>query len=90
MSLVAFLVIGLLSGLFSRSVFADAVQARGLWGTLGLGIAGAFLGGFIGLAFHSTGEWFDFEATAILWSTFGAVVTLAIAAVSSTLGIRAE
>ena len=49
MGIIAFLVIGLIAGLIARALMPGN-QSMGLLATTLLGIAGSFVGGFVGLA----------------------------------------
>ena len=82
MSLLVFLVVGLLAGLLARALFPGN-QPMGLVSTLLLGIVGSFVGGALGSMLHSDGNWLAFSPSGLIWSTIGSLVVLAIAAVAS-------
>lgn len=82
MSLLVFLVIGLLAGLLARAIFPGP-QAMGWVGTLVLGLVGSFVGGSIASLLRSDGHWLAFSPSGLLWSTIGALVVLAIAGLVS-------
>ena len=87
MSLIVFLVVGLLAGLLARAIFPGN-QPMGMVSTLLLGLVGSFVGGALGSLLHSDGNWLAFTPSGLIWSTIGALVVLAIAAVASR-GARA-
>src|SRR5438309_12068125 len=68
MSLIAFLIIGLLAGLLARALMPGP-QPMGLLGTMALGCAGSFIGGMIGSFFAYRGSWLDFHPSGLIWST---------------------
>jgi uncharacterized membrane protein YeaQ/YmgE (transglycosylase-associated protein family) len=78
MSLIAFLVVGLIAGLIARAVVPGA-QGMGILATTLLGIAGSFVGGLISSLIYSRGNWLDLHPTGLVFSIIGAIVVLAIA-----------
>lgn len=78
MSLLAFLVVGLIAGLLARALMPGN-QSMGLVGTMILGVVGSFVGGLVSSFIRSDGELLALRSTGILWSTVGAIVVLAIA-----------
>lgn len=78
MSLIAFLIIGLISGLIARAIY-PGTQAMGLIATTLLGIVGSFVGGLISSLIYSRGNWLDLHPTGILFSVIGAVIVLFLA-----------
>jgi len=82
MSLIAFLIIGLLAGLLARALMPGP-QPMGLLATMALGCAGSFIGGMIGSFLSFGGSWLDFHPAGLIWSTLGALILLALAAVGS-------
>ena len=75
MGIIAFLVIGLLAGLLARALMPGN-QSMGLLATTLLGIAGSFVGGFIGSLFRHDGRVFDLHPTGLLMSVLGAMLLL--------------
>jgi uncharacterized membrane protein YeaQ/YmgE (transglycosylase-associated protein family) len=75
MGIIAFLVIGLLAGLIARAVMPGN-QSMGLIATTLLGVAGSFVGGFIGSLFRGDGRVFDLHPTGLLFSVLGALLVL--------------
>jgi uncharacterized membrane protein YeaQ/YmgE (transglycosylase-associated protein family) len=75
MSIIAFLVIGLIAGLIARALLPGR-QSMGLLATTLLGIVGSFIGGFIGSLFRSDGRMFDLHPSGLLMSVLGAMVVL--------------
>lgn len=56
MSLIAFLVIGLVAGLIARAVMPGN-QSMGFLATTALGVAGSFVGGMLGSLLNSNGNY---------------------------------
>lgn len=75
MSIIAFLVIGLLAGLIARALMPGN-QSMGLIATTLLGVAGSFVGGLIGSLFRSDGRVFDLHPSGLLFSVLGALLVL--------------
>ncbi len=75
MSIIAFLVIGLLAGLIARALMPGN-QSMGLIATTLLGVAGSFVGGFVGSLFRSDGRIFDLHPSGLLFSVLGALLVL--------------
>lgn len=75
MGIIAFLVIGLLAGLIARALMPGN-QSMGLIATTLLGVAGSFVGGFIGSLFRSDGRIFDLHPSGLLFSVLGAMLLL--------------
>lgn len=75
MGIIAFLVIGLLAGLIARALLPGN-QSMGLIATTLLGVAGSFVGGFIGSLFRSDGRVFDLHPSGLLFSVLGAMLLL--------------
>ncbi|MFL5348092.1 MAG: GlsB/YeaQ/YmgE family stress response membrane protein [Hyalangium sp.] len=75
MSIIAFLVIGLLAGLIARALMPGN-QSMGLIATTLLGIAGSFVGGFIASLFYTNGHMWDLHPTGLLFSVLGAMLVL--------------
>lgn len=75
MSIIAFLVIGLLAGLIARALMPGN-QSMGLIATTLLGIVGSFVGGFIASLFYTNGHVWDLHPTGLLFSVIGAMLVL--------------
>jgi uncharacterized membrane protein YeaQ/YmgE (transglycosylase-associated protein family) len=75
MSIIAFLVIGLLAGLIARALLPGN-QSMGLLATMLLGIAGSFVGGFIGSLFRSDGRMWDLHPSGLIFSVIGSMLLL--------------
>lgn len=75
MSIIAFLVIGLLAGLIARALMPGN-QSMGLVATTLLGIAGSFVGGLIGSLFRSGGRMWELHPTGLIFSVIGAMLLL--------------
>lgn len=77
MSIIVFLIIGLVAGLIARAVVPGS-QSMGLLATTLLGIVGSFVGGLISSAIYSRGNWLDVHPTGVLFSILGAVLVLGL------------
>lgn len=75
MGILSWLVMGLVVGILARFIMPGR-DATGLFMTIFLGIAGAFVGGFLGSAF-GFGDVTGFNAGSIVLATGGAVLLLA-------------
>ena len=75
MSIIAFLVIGLLAGLIARALMPGN-QSMGLLATTLLGIAGSFVGGFVATLFNTNGHAWDLHPTGLIFSVLGAMLVL--------------
>jgi uncharacterized membrane protein YeaQ/YmgE (transglycosylase-associated protein family) len=75
MGIIAFLVIGLLAGLIARALLPGN-QSMGLLATTLLGIAGSFVGGFVGSLFRSDGRIFDLHPSGLIFSVIGSMLLL--------------
>jgi len=74
MSLLAWIVLGLVAGLIARAVYPGR-QALGVVGTLLLGIVGAVLGGWFGRETTGGGVT-GLTFGSIVWAVVGAVILL--------------
>jgi len=82
MSIVWFVLFGLIVGFLARALMPGK-QSMGLVGTVLLGIAGSFLGGFVGnLAYHR--PFLEPNTAGLIGSVLGALAVLFLA----TLGGR--
>lgn len=77
MSLIAFLVFGLIIGLVARALMPGP-QRMGILPTMLLGIVGSFVGGFIG-ALLTHRRVLDFNTAGVIGSIIGALIVLALA-----------
>jgi uncharacterized membrane protein YeaQ/YmgE (transglycosylase-associated protein family) len=82
MSIIAFLVIGLLAGLIARALMPGN-QSMGLIPTMLLGIAGSFVGGFIGSLLRSDGRIWDLHPSGLIFSVIGAMLVLLLIGLAS-------
>jgi len=81
MGILLFLVFGLVVGLLARAVMPGR-QSMGWLMTMGLGVAGSFIGGFLAsLITHN--RVLDFNTSGVIGSIIGAVALLAIASATS-------
>ena len=87
MSLILFLVFGLVVGFIARAIMPGA-QKMGMLATMLLGIVGSFIGGFIG-ALLTDSRVLDFNTAGLIGSILGALAALAIAGGVFTRGRRA-
>ncbi len=73
--IIVMIIVGLIAGALARLIMPGK-DPMGIWMTILLGIAGSFLGGFIGnLIFRPEGESY-FHPGGILLSIVGAVILL--------------
>lgn len=77
MGIIAFIIIGLLAGLVARALMPGP-QHMGIIATTLLGIAGSFLGGFIGSGVSSGGQIWALRPAGLILSVVGAFVVLLI------------
>jgi uncharacterized membrane protein YeaQ/YmgE (transglycosylase-associated protein family) len=77
MSLILFLVFGLIVGFLARAVM-PGTQRMGMLATMLLGVLGSFVGGFLVSLVTSTRAT-DFNTSGLLGSILGAVIVLAVA-----------
>lgn len=74
MSIILFIVFGLIVGLLARALLPGR-QSMGIGMTILLGVAGSFVGGFIG-ALLTDSRVTDFNTAGIIGSVIGAVLLL--------------
>jgi uncharacterized membrane protein YeaQ/YmgE (transglycosylase-associated protein family) len=74
MSIILFIVFGLIVGLLARALLPGR-QSMGIGMTILLGVAGSFVGGFIG-ALLTDSRVTDFNTAGIIGSVIGAIVLL--------------
>ena len=84
MSILFFLVFGLVVGFIARAVMPGS-QKMGLLPTMLLGVVGSFIGGFIG-ALITDSRVLDFNTAGLIGSVIGALVALLVA--GGTFGRR--
>jgi len=87
MSLIAFLVVGLIAGLIARAIY-PGTQSMGLIATTLLGIVGSFVGGLISSLIYSRGNFLDLHPTGILFSVIGAIIVLFLAGMGGRRAVR--
>jgi uncharacterized membrane protein YeaQ/YmgE (transglycosylase-associated protein family) len=87
MSIIAFLVIGLLAGLIARALMPGN-QSMGLIATTLLGIAGSFVGGFIGTFFNTNGHMWDLHPSGLIFSVLGAMLVLLLVGLAGSRRVR--
>jgi uncharacterized membrane protein YeaQ/YmgE (transglycosylase-associated protein family) len=75
MSIIAFILIGLIAGLIARAVMPGN-QNMGLVATTLLGMAGSLVGGFVGSLLSSNGEMCALHPAGLLLSILGALLVL--------------
>jgi uncharacterized membrane protein YeaQ/YmgE (transglycosylase-associated protein family) len=76
MSILLFIVFGIVAGFLARAIMPGK-QGMGLVMTGLLGIAGSFVGGFVG-SMISGASVLDFNTTGLIGSVLGALAVLAI------------
>ncbi len=76
MSILLFLVFGLVVGFIARALM-PGTQKMGLLATMLLGVVGSFIGGFIG-AMLTSSRVLDFNTSGLIGSVVGALIALAI------------
>jgi len=77
MSIILFLVFGLVVGFIARAVM-PGTQKMGLVATMVLGVIGSFVGGFLG-ALVTDSRVLDFNTAGLIGSIIGALIALAVA-----------
>lgn len=75
MSIIVFILIGLLAGLIARAILPGR-QSMGLIATTLLGMAGALLGGFVGSLVGAQRSITELSATNLILSVVGALLVL--------------
>ncbi len=74
MGILAFILFGLVVGLVARALML-ARQSMGLVATTLLGMAGSFVGGFVGSVIHG-GRAFELHSAGIIGSLIGALLVM--------------
>lgn len=87
MSLILFLVFGLIVGFVARAIM-PGTQKMGMLATMLLGVVGSFIGGFIG-ALLTDSRVLDFNTAGVIGSVIGALIALMVAGGVFTRGKRA-
>jgi uncharacterized membrane protein YeaQ/YmgE (transglycosylase-associated protein family) len=77
MSLLAFILFGLIIGLVARAIMPGR-QSMGLLATTLLGMAGSFIGGLVGSLIHG-GRILDLHTSGIIGSLLGALLVMFLA-----------
>ena len=75
MSLIGFLLVGLIAGLIARFLMPGA-QPMGILATMGLGLLGSFIGGMLSSLVGTHGQLLELRPSGIIGSTIGAFVLL--------------
>lgn len=86
MSILFFLIFGLVVGFIARAVMPGS-QKMGLVATMLLGVVGSFIGGFIG-ALITDSRVLDFNTAGLIGSVIGALVAMVVAGGSFGRGVR--
>ena len=88
MSLIGFLLVGLIAGLIARFLMPGA-QPMGILATLALGLVGSFIGGFLSSLIGPHGSSvLELRPSGIIGSTIGAFVLLLAVGWSRPRAIR--
>ena len=77
MGVLLFLTFALVVGFLARAIMPGP-QRMGWLGTTLVGVAGSFIGGFVGALLTSTNRVLDFDTAALVGSVLGALLALAI------------
>lgn len=77
MGFLAIVVLGLVAGFLARAIMPGR-QGMGIPATILLGIAGSFVGGFLGSLFYTHRNLGELQLSGLLFSTIGAIVVLAV------------
>ena len=87
MSIIAFILIGLIAGLIARAIMPGR-QSMGLLATTLLGMAGSLVGGFIGSLLSRDGEVFSLHPAGIIMSILGALLVMFLVGFAGRRGHR--
>jgi len=85
MSIILFLVFGLVVGFIARAVMPGS-QKMSLLATMLLGVVGSFIGGFIG-ALLTDSRVLDFNTAGLIGSVVGALLAMVVAGGTSGRGL---
>jgi len=77
MSIILFLVFGLVVGFLARAIM-PGTQKMGMLATMVLGVVGSFIGGFLG-ALVTNSRVMDFNTAGLIGSVIGALIALVLA-----------
>ena len=76
--IISLIIVGLIAGALAR-LLVPGRQDIGIPATIGLGIVGSFVGGFLGyLIFHKDSQNGFFQPSGIIGSVIGAIIVLLI------------
>ena len=75
LNIIGWIVIGLITGVLSRFFYPGEVPLNWLW-TIGLGIAGSFVGGFIGGMFTREKDMLKPSPAGFIMSIIGGMVLI--------------
>ena len=75
MSLVAFLIVGLLMGVIARGIVPEKERMT-LLTTLALGIGGALIGGVVSSWIYARADLLNLHPTSVIFSVLGALLVL--------------
>ena len=78
MSILLFLVFGLVVGFLARAIMPGN-QPMGIAATAALGVVGSLLGGFVASMAFGGGRWDEIHAAGLVGSVFGALAVMALA-----------
>lgn len=81
MSLIVFVIVGLLGALIARAILPSSQQLS-VGATATVGVFGALLGGIFSALFNTRTSWLDVHAVNLVYAALGAVVVLALVSVS--------
>ncbi len=81
MSLIAFVVIGLVAALVARAVMPGNAS-MGLPASTALGVVGAFVGGMLGSLLNTGGSYLAIAPSGLIFSIIGAMAVLALVSFS--------
>lgn len=80
MSILAFIILGIVAGFLARALMPGR-QPMGILGTMALGMAGSLLGGFVGNLIAGERA-LDLEAAGLIGSILGSLAVLALVGAS--------
>ncbi|MGC4042837.1 MAG: GlsB/YeaQ/YmgE family stress response membrane protein [Armatimonas sp.] len=79
MSIIAWIVVGLIAGIVAKAIMPGGQgEPGGLFGTIGLGMIGALLGGFLSSTFLGGGVATGINVSSIVVSAIGACAFIGI------------
>jgi uncharacterized membrane protein YeaQ/YmgE (transglycosylase-associated protein family) len=80
MSILAFIILGIVAGFLARALMPGR-QPMGILGTMAVGMAGSLLGGFVGNLIAGERA-LDLEAAGLIGSILGSLLVLALVGAS--------